>query len=79
MEITFKNKYKVVDTIGKGGFGIIYKVLEIETNKFYALKFISIVKNDDIKNFKEQYEKEIEVMKTMKNKYIIVKKIKVIV
>ena len=33
MEITFNNKYKVVDTIGKGGFGTIYKVLEIETNK----------------------------------------------
>ena len=71
MEITFNNKYKVINIIGKGGFGIIYKVLEIETNKFYALKYISIVNNDEIKNFKEQYEKEIEVMKIIKNKYII--------
>ena len=71
MELTFNNKYKVEDIIGKGGFGIIYKVLEIKTKKFYALKFITIVNNDEIKNFKEQYEKEIEVMKTIKNKYII--------
>ena len=71
MELTFNNKYKVINTIGKGGFGIIYKVLENETNKFYALKYISIVNNDEIKNFKEQYEKEIEVMKAIKNKYII--------
>ena len=71
MEKTFNNKYKVVDRIGKGGFGIIYKVLEIETKNFYALKFITIVNNNEIKNFKEQYEKEIEIMKTIKNKYII--------
>ena len=71
MELTFNNKYKEVDIIGRGGFGIIYKVLEIKTKKFYALKFITIVNNDEIKNFKEQYEKEIEVMKTIKNKYII--------
>jgi len=71
MEITFNNKYKVVDTIGKGGFGIIYKVLEIKTNKLYALKYITIVKNDEIEKFREVFEKEIEVMKTIKNKYII--------
>ena len=71
MEITFNNKYKVIDTIGRGGFGIIYKVEEIETKKFYALKYITFVNNNEIKNFKEQYEKEIEVMKTIKNKYII--------
>ena len=55
MDITFNNKYKEVDTIGKGGFGIIYKVLEIETKKFYALKFITIVNNNEIEKFKEQY------------------------
>ena len=71
METIFNKKYKVVDTIGRGGFGIIYKVLEIETNKFYALKYITIVNNNEIEKFKEQYEKEIEVMKTIKNKYII--------
>ena len=71
METTFNNKYKVIDTIGRGGFGIIYKVEEIETKKFYALKFITIVNNNEIKIFKKQYEKEIEVMKTIKNRYII--------
>ena len=71
MEITFNHRYKVINTIGKQGFSTIYKVLEIKTKKFYALKFIAIVNNDKLKNFKEQYEKEIEVMKTINNKYII--------
>ena len=71
MELTFNNKYKVINTIGKGGFGIIYKVLEIKTNKLYALKYITIVKNDEIEKFREEFENEIEVMKTIKNKYII--------
>ena len=71
MELTFNNKYKVISTIGKGGFGTIYKVLKIKTKKFYALKFITIVNNNEINTFKEGFEKEIEIMKTIKNKYII--------
>ena len=63
------NKYKKIETIGKGGYGTIYKVLDNKTNNFYALKFITIVKNDEEK--KKDYEKEIEIMKNIKNKYII--------
>ena len=40
----FGNKYKLEKIIGQGGFGIIYKVSEIKTNNFYALKFITIAK-----------------------------------
>jgi serine/threonine protein kinase len=43
------NKYKKIETIGKGGYGTIYKVLDNKTNNFYALKFISIVKNNEEK------------------------------
>ena len=63
------NKYEKIETIGKGGYGTIYKVLDNKTNNFYALKFITIVKNDEEK--KKDYEKEIEIMKNIKNKYII--------
>ena len=50
---------------------IIYKVLDNETNNFYALKLITIDKNDELKKIEKEYEKEIEVMKNIKNKYII--------
>ena len=61
------NRYEKIELIGKGTFGNIYKVLDIETNNFYALKLIKIDKNDELKNL----EKEIEVMKNIKNKYIM--------
>ena len=50
----------------KNGFGEFFKVLDNETNIFYALKYIAINK-DDIKKI----EKEITVMKKIENDYII--------
>ena len=73
MDIIFNSKnksYKSEDRIGKGYSGNIYKVLEIGTNKHYALNFFPVVKNEERENFKE-FEKDIEVMKNIKNKYII--------
>ena len=67
----FNNKYEKIKSIGKGTFCNIYKVLDNETNKFYALKLIIIVNNDELIEFKKEYEKEIEVMKNIKSKYII--------
>ena len=61
-----KKKYVKKALIGKGGFGEIFKVLDNETNKFYALKYIAMNK-DDIKKI----EKEITVMKNIENDYII--------
>ena len=37
----FNNRYELKNLIGKRRFGIVYKVLDNESNKFYALKFIS--------------------------------------
>ena len=67
----FNNKYTQKKIIGKGGFGIIYKVLDNKNYKFYALKFISNEENIEMNKFKKEYEKEIEAMKNIKNKYII--------
>ena len=63
-----KNTYKLIERIGEGGFGIVYKVLDKNDKKFYALKFIP---KEKIQEKEEVYEKEIEVMKIVKNKYII--------
>ena len=67
----FNHKYEPKKEIGKGAYGTIYKVVDNKNNKFYALKFI-LNKNKIEKNeFKKDYEKEAEIMKNIKNKYII--------
>ena len=69
------NKYRPEKIIGQVAFGIIYKVVEIKTNKFYALKFITIAKKSKEKEIiKQEFDNELNVMKAMnitKNKYII--------
>ena len=49
-------KLKIIDKIGSGTFCRVYKVLDIDTNKLYALK---IFKSG--KNYLEYYENEIKI------------------
>ena len=59
------NKYIIKDTLGKGGFGKVYLVNEINTDKEYALK---LLKKKD-----EKIEKKIEFIKIIssnKSRYI---------
>ena len=52
----FDNKYVSKKLIGKGTFGIIFKVLNKENNKLYALKFIMNENNNKSNIFLEQYK-----------------------
>ena len=69
----FVNKYKQEELLGGGTFGIIFKVSEIATNNYYALKFITISQKTDEekKKIEEDCKNEYSVMKNIKNKYII--------
>ena len=69
----FNEKYQINAIINNGAFGIIFKVVEIGTNNYYLLKFISIFeKSEEEKNqIKEDYNRESVVMKDIKNKYVI--------
>ena len=67
----YNNKYEVKEFLGKGGFGAVFKVLNKIDNNYYALKFIENSKNIEIKTFKEDNEKIINIMNDIKNKYII--------
>jgi serine/threonine protein kinase len=33
-----RSKYKVIDKVGRGTYGTVFKVLSLEDNKFYAIK-----------------------------------------
>ncbi len=69
----FKEKYQSKAIINNGAFGIIFKVVEIGTNNYFALKFISIFEKseEEKKKIEEDYNTESNVMKNIQNKYII--------
>ena len=37
-QIILANKYQLINKIGKGAFGVIYKCVDIKYNKEYAIK-----------------------------------------
>ena len=67
----FNGIYESKGILGKGGFGVVYKVLNKNDNKFYALK--AIIKDPKIKkdDFIKEHEEKIQIMKNIKSKYIV--------
>ena len=66
----FNKRYEQKGMKGQGGCGTVFEVVDKEDKQSYALKFIKIKKSESEK-LKKEYDKEIEVMKNIKNKYII--------
>ena len=61
----FNDKYEQIELINNGSFGMLFKVIEKGNDmKYYALKLMN-------KNLSIEYEKEIETMKNLNNRYII--------
>ena len=58
-------KYYIISTLGKGGFGICYKVHDPETNEFHAIKVLSkyfikeknyVKKLNEVKRIQDQFK-----------------------
>ena len=48
-------RYKVIDTLGKGGMSTVYKVLDLELNEIVALKLFTQYSNDEaVERFKQE-------------------------
>jgi len=46
--LILNGKYEVLSILGKGGFGEVYQVKELSTNKFFAAKKMKIDEKDDL-------------------------------
>ena len=53
-------KYEALESLGKGGFGSVYKVIYKYNNRIYAIKQISL--KDATKKEKESIKKEANIL-----------------
>ena len=61
------NKYKMIEFLGKGGFGWVYKVEDIDTKDQYAGKILRKIDESQFQNEK----KMLEIVSELKNPYIV--------
>lgn len=61
--------YELLGEIGRGAFGVVYKVRNRRDNEIYVLKQVGIEKFDN--NFKKQAEVEASILKGIRSPYIV--------
>lgn len=59
----FKERYSVLEDLGKGKYGIVRKVIDNATNAVFAAKFIRTIKSKD----HEQVYEEIKIMNQLRH------------
>lgn len=59
----FKSKYDVLEELGKGRYGVVHKVTDLETGQKLAAKFIRCIKMKD----REKVKEEIEIMNCLRH------------
>jgi len=59
----FNQRYEKLDELGKGRFGIVYKVKERESGKYYAAKFVKCKKAKD----KDKAQEEVDIMNCLRH------------
>ena len=62
-----EQEFDIIELIGQGNYGRVYKVLHKKTGKIYAAKIANIITHNEI----ESYKKEINVLKQCNSKYIV--------
>ena len=65
--------YIIVNLIAKGGFGKIYKVINVINNKIYAMKKINCNNNNKVDHLKQEkwLKNELKILYNNKSKYLI--------
>ena len=64
------DRYLIKENLGKGGMGIVYLALNIDTHKNYAIKILRSSKQDEV-GVVTRFHKEKHVLEKLKSPYII--------
>jgi len=70
VQIAFRSKFKVIEAVGSGGYGTVYKVKRHITDTVEALKVL----NPDLLQDSDQrrrFEEEFKWLRMMRNKHVV--------
>lgn len=59
----FNEQYETLDELGKGRYGVVRKVKERESDKYYAAKFVRCIKAKD----KDKAQEEVDIMNCLRH------------
>jgi len=66
-KLSFSDRYKALEKIGKGGQGKVYKVEEVETGKIYAVKRVPLDRWEEV----DQLEAEVRALRLLNHPNIV--------
>jgi TOMM system kinase/cyclase fusion protein len=73
--VIFKSEfYQLHEKIGEGGFGQVYKALQVSTNNFVAIKFLSVkaeLDSDKKRRYIERFHREADLVRRLNHPNIV--------
>ncbi len=70
MKIERLGPYRIVGELGRGGMGVVFEAVNVETDEPAAVKLLSATLADD-EAFRERFEAEIETLRKLKHPRIV--------
>ena len=70
MEIHWLGPYQLVRALGRGGMGVVYEGVDVETGQRAALKVLPAALNEE-EDFRTRFESEIETLRRLKHPNIV--------
>ncbi len=66
-------RYQLIERLGSGGFGVVYKALDIQSGSVVAVKIMTVIPEDEMQDQKarERFEREIRIAKSLNHPHIL--------
>lgn len=66
-------KYQLGERLGSGGFGVVHKALDMQSERMVAVKIMTVISEDEMQDQKarERFEREIRIAKSLNHPHIL--------
>ena len=64
-------KYEIIDFIGEGGFGLVYKIKDLEVEEFRALKCLNPQLVEDCPDLISSFDREVNAIKQVNHENVV--------